>query len=70
MHYSTMGGQTALNLSIDLQKKILSKYKVELIGATKSVIEKAENRELFKKSMDKIGLDSPKGYVADNLKKH
>ena len=42
---STMGGQTALNLSIDLQrKKILSKYKVELIGATKSVIEKAENR--------------------------
>ena len=46
---STMGGQTALNLSIDLQKKkILSKYKVELIGATKSVIEKAENRELFK----------------------
>ena len=46
---STMGGQTALNLSIELQrKKILSKYKVELIGPTKSVIEKAENRELFK----------------------
>ncbi len=67
---STMGGQTALNLSIDLQKKkILSRYKVELIGATKSVIEKAENRELFKKSMDKIGLDSPKGFVANNLKK-
>jgi len=54
---STMGGQTALNLSIELQKKkILSKYNVELIGATKSVIEKAENRELFKKSMMKIGL--------------
>ena len=54
---STMGGQTALNLSIDLQKKkILSKYNVELIGATKSVIEKAENRELFKNSMTKIGL--------------
>ena len=65
---STMGGQTALNLSIDLQKKkILSKYKVELIGATESVIEKAENRDLFKKSMEKIGLDSPKGYVANNL---
>jgi len=67
---STMGGQTALNLSIDLQrKKILSKYKVQLIGATKSVIEKAENRELFKRSMDKIGLDSPKGYVANSLNK-
>ena len=65
---STMGGQTALNLSIDLQKKkILSKYNVELIGATKSVIEKAENRELFKKSMTKIGLDSPKGYVVNSL---
>ena len=67
---STMGGQTALNLSIELQKKkILSNYGVELIGATKSVIEKAENRELFKKSMDKIGLDSPKGYVANSLEK-
>ena len=65
---STMGGQTALNLSIDLQKKkILSKYNVELIGATESVIEKAENRDLFKKSMEKIGLESPKGYVASNL---
>ena len=67
---STMGGQKALNLSIELQrKKILSKYKVELIGATKSVIEKAENRELFKRSMDKIGLDSPKGFVANSLEK-
>ena len=65
---STMGGQTSLNLSIELQKKkILSKYNVELIGATKTVIEKAENRELFKKSMEKIGLDSPKGYVANTL---
>ena len=63
-----MGGQTALNLSIDLQKKkILSKYNVELIGAKKSVIEKAENRDLFKKSMEKIGLESPRGYVASNL---
>ncbi len=67
---STMGGQTALNLSIELQKKkILSNYGVELIGATKSVIEKAENRELFKRSMDKIGLDSPRGYVANSLEK-
>ena len=67
---STMGGQTALNLSIELQKKKDSfKYNVELIGATKSVIEKAENRELFKKSMLKIGLDSPKGYVVNSLEK-
>ena len=66
---STMGGQTALNLSIELQKKkILAKYKVELIGATKNVIDKAENRELFKKSMTKIGLDTPKGFVAKSLK--
>ena len=67
---STMGGQTALNLSIELKKKnILSKYNVELIGATKNVIEKAENRELFKKSMRKIGLDTPKGFVVNNLVK-
>ena len=65
-----MGGQTALNLSIELQKKkFYLKYNVELIGATKSVIEKAENRELFKKSMTKIGLDSPKGFVVNSLKK-
>ena len=65
---STMGGQTGLNLSIELQeKKILKKYKVELIGATKHVIEKAENREIFKKSMKKIGLDTPEGFVVKNL---
>jgi len=65
---STMGGQTGLNLSIELQEKnILKKYKVELIGATKHVIEKAENREIFKKSMKKIGLDTPEGFVVKNL---
>ena len=67
---STMGGQTALNLSIELKEKgILAKYNVELIGATQSVIEKAENRELFKNAMRKIGLDSPKGFVVNNLSK-
>jgi len=67
---STMGGQTALNLSIELKEKgILSKYNVELIGATQSVIEKAENRELFKNSMNQIGLDCPRGFVVNNLKK-
>ena len=46
---STMGGQTALNLSIELQRKgILKKYKVKLIGASQKVINKAEDRKLFK----------------------
>ena len=66
---STMGGQTALNIAIELEKKkILKKYNVKLIGASKKVIQKAEDRELFKKSMTKIGLDTPKGFVINNLK--
>ena len=65
---STMGGQTALNLSIELEnKKILRKYNVKLIGASKKVIQKAEDRELFKKAMTRIGLDTPKGFVINNL---
>ncbi len=65
---STMGGQTALNLSIELEnKKILRKYNVKLIGASKKVIQKAEDRELFKKAMTSIGLDTPKGFVINNL---
>ena len=65
---STMGGQTALNLSIELEKKkILKKYGVKLIGATQEVIRKAEDRELFKKSMTKIGLDTPKGFIVKSL---
>ncbi len=65
---STMGGQTALNLSIELKKKkILQKHNVELIGATEKVIEKAENRELFKRSMKKIGLNTPIGFTTNSL---
>ena len=65
---STMGGQTALNISIELEEKqILAKYNVELIGATKEVIEKAENRQLFKKSMRKIGLETPRGTIVKNI---
>ena len=65
---STMGGQTALNLSIELEnKKIHRKYNVKLIGASKKVIQKAEDRELFKKAMSSIGLDTPKGFVINNL---
>ena len=65
---STMGGQTALNLSIELEnKKILKKYNVKLIGASKKVIRKAEDRELFKKAMTDIGLDTPRGFVINNI---
>ncbi|BAI80685.1 carbamoylphosphate synthase, large subunit [Deferribacter desulfuricans SSM1] len=57
----TVGGQTALNLAIDLHKaRVLEKYNVELIGAKIDAIQKAEDRELFKKAMAKIGLDMPK----------
>ena len=64
-----MGGQTALNISIELEKKkILQKYNVELIGATKKVIEKAEDRDLFKSSMKKIGLQTPKGFIVKSIR--
>jgi len=66
---STMGGQTALNLSIELEKKkILKKFDVKLIGASQKVINKAEDRELFKKAMKKIGIETPKGFIVNNLK--
>jgi carbamoyl-phosphate synthase large subunit len=56
----TMGGQTALNLSVELAEKgILKNYNVELIGAKLKAIKKAEDRELFKVAMKKIGLDVP-----------
>jgi carbamoyl-phosphate synthase large subunit len=64
----TMGGQTALNTALDLdQKGILKKYNVELIGATKEAIDKAEDRELFAKAIKKIGLKTPKAGLAHNL---
>lgn len=57
----TVGGQTALNCTLDLHKMgILKKFNVELIGAKVGPIEKAEDRLLFKKAMQKIGLDMPK----------
>ena len=52
----TMGGQTALNIAVALAKSgALEKYKVELIGAKLPAIEKAEDRQLFKEAMDRIG---------------
>jgi carbamoyl-phosphate synthase large subunit len=57
----TMGGQTALNLAVELSERgILEKYNVELIGARLHAIKKAEDRELFKEAMAKIGLEVPK----------
>ncbi len=65
----TMGGQTALNLAVELSEKgILDKYGVELIGAKLGAIKKAEDRELFKKAMKKIGQDVPGSAYARSLK--
>ncbi|WP_108681168.1 carbamoyl-phosphate synthase large subunit [Methyloceanibacter sp. wino2] len=62
----TMGGQTALNTALSLESAgVLEKYGVEMIGAKADVIDKAEDRELFRKAMDKIGLESPKSRLAD-----
>src|SRR3954471_9645593 len=53
----TLGGQTALNVAMDLHKHgVLAKYNVEMIGATPDAIDKAENRERFKEAMKKIGV--------------
>ncbi len=64
----TMGGQTALNLAVELSEKgILDKYNVELIGAKLHAIKKAEDRELFKEAMSKIGLETPKSMYVSNI---
>ncbi|MFT4635470.1 MAG: carbamoyl-phosphate synthase large subunit [Arenicella sp.] len=64
----TMGGQTALNCALDLDREgVLSKYNVEMIGATKEAIDKAEDRNKFKKAMTKIGLEIAKGDIAHSM---
>jgi carbamoyl-phosphate synthase large subunit len=64
----TVGGQTALNCALALEKNgILKKYHVELIGASVEAIKKAEDRALFQKSMEKIGLATPKNAIVHNL---
>ncbi len=61
----TMGGQTALNTALALERAgVLAKYGVEMIGAKAAVIDKAEDRQKFRDAMDKIGLESPKSRVA------
>src|ERR1700756_1919126 len=64
----TMGGQTALNIAMVLARSgILERYGVELIGATQEAIAKAEDRQLFRQAMDKIGLASPKSRLARSV---
>ena len=64
----TMGGQTALNCALDLHREgVLQKFGVELIGAKKEAIEKAEDRLKFKEAMTQIGLDSAKSGIAHTL---
>jgi len=65
----TMGGQTALNLAMEAEKKgILKKYKIELIGANSKAISNAEDRKKFRKNMLDIGLDLPKSKVINRYK--
>ncbi len=64
----TLGGQTALNLAVELYEKgILDKYNIKMIGANYEAIKKAEDRELFKEAMEKIGLKMPKSAVVKSL---
>jgi carbamoyl-phosphate synthase large subunit len=67
----TMGGQTALNTALSLRKRgVLEKYGVELIGASADAIDKAEDRELFRRAMMKIGLDVPRGVTLKGYLRH
>src|SRR5262245_3475764 len=62
----TMGGQTALNAALSLERGgVLKKYGVVMIGARAEVIDKAEDRELFREAMHKIGLETPRSRLAD-----
>ncbi len=64
----TMGGQTALNCALSLKKMgTLDKYNVEMIGATAEAIDKAEDRELFRNAMTKIGLETPRSHHVKTL---
>ncbi len=64
----TMGGQTGLNCALDLARHgVLEKYGVEMIGASRETIDKAEDREKFKQAMKSIGLDCPRSTLAHSL---
>ncbi|MCA9317869.1 MAG: carbamoyl phosphate synthase large subunit, partial [Planctomycetes bacterium] len=64
----TLGGQTALNVAMDLDKHgVLERFSVEMIGAIPSVIAKAEERDQFKEAMEKIGLEVCRGEVVSTI---
>src|SRR6187401_2137470 len=64
----TLGGQTALNCELDLAREgALEKFGVEMIGASREAIDKAEHREKFKKAMTKIGLASARTFLAHSI---
>ncbi len=64
----TMGGQTALNCALDLDREgVLAKFDVDMIGATKDAIDKAEDRDRFRQAMKKIGLAMPRSAVAHSM---
>ncbi|MFN3625404.1 MAG: carbamoyl-phosphate synthase large subunit [Hyphomicrobium sp.] len=63
----TMGGQTALNTALALERQgVLAKFGVEMIGARAEAIDKAEDRKLFREAMDRIGLESPRAAIASS----
>ncbi|MCG6976666.1 MAG: carbamoyl-phosphate synthase large subunit [Acidiferrobacterales bacterium] len=64
----TMGGQTGLNCALDLEREgVLREFNVEMIGATKEAIDKAEDREKFKAAMESIGLECARGAIAHSI---
>ena len=64
----TMGGQTALNCALDLVREgVLEKFGVEMVGASREAIDKAEDRDLFRQAMRRIGLDMPRSAIAHSL---
>ena len=64
----TMGGQTALNCALDLERHgVLEEFDVEMIGASREAIDKAEDRDLFRQAMTKIGLDMPRSAIAHSI---
>ena len=64
----TMGGQTALNCALDLDRNgVLERFDVEMIGASKEAIDKAEDRELFDRAMQKIGLETAQSGIAHSI---
>ena len=64
----TMGGQTALNCALDLEREgVLEQFGVEMIGASRETIDKAEDRDLFRQAMQKIGLGMPRSAIAHSL---